>query len=127
MRRFIPEETELKPLTDYEGYVTRIRAFGVELKEDILNNIPPSEALGRYNQKVEDLEGEFTEERLDDYYNVRVVEQQQVIEVEKDSVGMGEPRTTSTNGGDFKAPDDMIYDTHDFNERSSQGDCHSYF
>ena len=123
---FIPSETELKPLTDYELYITRIRHFGEELKQDIDNHIPPNEAIGRYNEKLDHLRDEFVTVRVADYYAVRKVNQMGKLEVEKDSIGPGEPKATSRNKDEYPAPKNMIYDTHDFNVQSSIGDCHAY-
>ncbi|UDB49870.1 hypothetical protein [Bacillus safensis] len=123
---YIPPEVSLKPLTEYEDFITKIRGFGQELSDDINNGIPPNQAIGQYNEKLDILRVEFVEVRFADYLAVRTVKQMPLLEVSKDAVWNGEPRRTNENHGVYVAPEDMVFDSYDPGEHSSKGDCHFY-
>ncbi|AWG44297.1 hypothetical protein BEH_26285 (plasmid) [Priestia filamentosa] len=120
------EDIELRSITEYEAYVTRIRKFGDEMFEDMKNGVPPNEAVGIYNEKKDGLRSEFTLERTSDYAAVRKVKQMPQHEAEKKQIGRGEQRHTDVRDVQYTAPEDMVYDTHNFNIQSSYGDCHAY-
>ncbi|MED3729507.1 hypothetical protein HPB58_09535 [Priestia filamentosa] len=122
----MPEDIELRSMIEYEAYVTRIRQYGVEMFEDMKNGVPPNQAVGIYNEKMDQLRSEFTIERTSDYAAVRKVQQMPQHEAEKKQIGRGEPRHTDVRDVQYTAPEDMIYKTHDFNIQSSYGDCHAY-
>lgn len=123
---FTAEDVPLKPLTDYEDYVTQIRKYGEELGQDIVGGMNPNEAVGRYNEKMDNLEDEFVTVRVKDYDAVRQVEQMPQLQASHEPAGLGEPRHTSYSPAKYEAPEDMTFDTYDFNIQSQYGDCHAY-
>ncbi|WP_134914843.1 hypothetical protein [Paenibacillus sp. IHB B 3084] len=124
---FLPEESTLKPLTDYEDYVSKIRKLAIELGDEIKNNVPPLEAMENYNRKLEDLQDEFINIRLNDYHAVRKVEQMGLVEANHEGTNHGSPRHTSYTNVVYDAPDGMVFDTYTPGITSTYGDCHDYF
>lgn len=118
-------DVNLKPLTDYESFVGRIRKFGDELKVDMAQ-MSAGQAIGIYNGKINKLRDEFVVVRIKDYSVIRKTQQLPQQQAERDHAGIGAPRRTTRSPAVYTPPEDMVYDSHDFNIQSSYGDCHAY-
>lgn len=120
---FHAEDVPLKPLTDYENYVDEIRKFTKILADRIKAGDDPNEAMGDYNQNMDELESQFVSIRIEDYEAVRTVTTSRVIQAEANSVDPGKPRPpATTDGEEFTAPEDMVCIDVQPNKVVDQGD-----